>query len=344
MDTKKNYPSMIVVGVSLLGLILLAAVALPAGAARWLGAARGEPARPAQAGAAALNGTYVGTVKLDWALPGEFSDPLPTPTPDPEGPSPPDLGEIDLGLRLSQSDGTVSGYVDLEFTLVFTTEHTVDATPFGPSVAGTFDGTDLSLTSERLSLISAGQRLMRQFRLTGEMAPDQDHVLSGEYRETLWGYGPQPFTIIGTFSLARALLPESGLQVIKSVDTGGLSELPLGGVVTYTIVISNSDDTVASSVVMSDILPSAVSFGDHLQGTALLPLPDNTYQWGPYDVAAHTAYTITFTADITSSEDFAGQTVTNIAYVTAVDTNPVSGSASFTIEGDYFIYLPLVMK
>jgi uncharacterized repeat protein (TIGR01451 family) len=278
-------------------------------------------------------------------MPGEYSEPLPTPTPDPEGASPPDLGEIDLGLTLIQAGSTVSGYVDLDFTLVFTGEHTVDGQVFGPHVEGTFDGTNLTLTSERVSLLAAGLRLMRQFRLTGGTVPDEENALSGEYRETVWGYGPQPLTIIGTFDLQLGPLPESGLRVIKSVDTGGLSKVPLGNVVTYTVVISNSDSTVASSVVMTDILPSGVSFGDQLQGSVMLPLPDNVYQWGPYDVAAHTAYTIAFTAGVTTSADFAGRSVTNIVYVSDDYAGFDSDSVSFTIEGGSVeVYLPLVLR
>jgi uncharacterized repeat protein (TIGR01451 family) len=345
MNTQNRLPAGIVAGVLALGIVIVAVVALPAHARRWIGAAQEAPARPAQSGAGSLNGTYLGTVKLDWAMPGEYSNPLPTPTPDPERTSPPNLGEIDLGLALVQAGSTVSGYVDLDFTLVFTGEHTIDGQAFGPYVEGTFDGTNLTLESERVSLLTARQRLMRQFRLTGGTVPDQENVLSGEYRETVWGYGPRPLTIIGTFNLRLGPLPESGLRVSKSVDTGGLSEVPLGSVVTYTIVISNSDNTVASSVVMTDILPSGVSFADHLQGSVLLPLPDNVYRWGPYDIAAHTAYTVTFTAGVTTTAGFAGHSVTNIAYVADDYAGSDSDSASFTIASSGFdVYLPLVLR
>jgi uncharacterized repeat protein (TIGR01451 family) len=345
MDTQNRLPMQIAAGVLALGIVILALATLPAYARRWIGAAWEAPSRPVQSKADSLNGTYLGTVKLDWAMPGEYSDPLPTPTPDPEGTSPPDLGEIDLGLALVQASSTVSGYVDLEFSLVFTGEHTVDGQVFGPYVEGTFDGTNLALESERVSLQTAGQRLMRQFRLTGERSPDQENVLSGEYRETVWGYGPQPLTIIGAFNLRLGKLPESGLRVIKSVDTGGLSEIPLGNVVTYTLVISNSDGTVANSVVVTDILPSGVSFGDQFQGSTPLPLPDNVYEWGPYDIAAHATYTIAFTAGVTIAADFAGRDVTNIVYVADDYAGSDSDSASFTIAGGGVdVYLPLVLR
>ena len=95
--------------------------------------------------------------------------------------------------------------MDLEFTLVFTGEHQVGSVWYGPAVEGTFDGANLNLTSERVSSLVAGQRLMRQFWMTGAAVPEQEGRLSGEYRETLWGYGPQPLTIMGTFTLDEAV-------------------------------------------------------------------------------------------------------------------------------------------
>ena len=185
------------------GVLLAAAAVLSADTSRRPEVAPIERAQPAQDDPPPLSGTFFGTVALEWAMPGAYGDPLPTPTPDPGGTAPPDLGEIDFALFLVQSGGTVTGYVDLEFTLVFTTEHTVDGTAYGPAVQGTYVTPTLTIESERISLLTSGQRLMRQFRLSGELAPDEES-LSGEYRETLWGYGPQPLTVIGTFTLRKA--------------------------------------------------------------------------------------------------------------------------------------------
>lgn len=143
----------IVVAVLALSVMLLAGVTLPAGASRWLGEAVIDHLRQAPAAVDETHIAYQGTVNLDWAMPGEFSDPLPTPTPDPGGTLPPDLGEIDLGLELIRSGDTISGYVDLDFTLVFTHEHQVGFTAYGPAVEGAFDGQVLSLTSERISML-----------------------------------------------------------------------------------------------------------------------------------------------------------------------------------------------
>lgn len=114
--------------------------------------------------------------------------------------------------------------------------------------------------------------------------------------------------------------------------------------VTYTIVIENSGSGVATNVVMTDPLLAGVSFGSQSKGSALIALPGIIYQWGPYDVAARTAYTVAFTANVTDSRAFAGSTITNSAYIAASNAVPVDDSDSFTIAGGFYIYLPVVLR
>ena len=54
-------------------------------------------------------------------------------------------------------------------------------------------------------MLTSGQRVMRQFQMTGGPLQGHDDVLQGEYRETVWGYGPQPLTVIGTFTLKEMI-------------------------------------------------------------------------------------------------------------------------------------------
>jgi hypothetical protein len=215
-------------GLLVAGIIPLVALVLSLSAVRGMAGgssahAQPAPIEPAQSGAAQIEGTYRGPVKLEWTLGGVYSDTLATPTPQPAGtPAPPDLGSIDLALQLSQAGNVVSGYVALDRTLVFTVEHTIMATPVGPAplpgtptprptplaigpyVHGVFDGTTLTLTSERVSMIVAGRPIMRQFSLTGAIAQGDAARLTGQYRETLWGYAREPITVLGTFTLQRA--------------------------------------------------------------------------------------------------------------------------------------------
>lgn len=202
MDKHKRISLLIVSAALVVGLLFTALLPGQSNAAQQLSASRERSAAPAHAIATSLNGAYVGWVDLDYAVPGEYGDALPIP--DLNGEPLPELGNIDLGLQLTEAEGVIEGYVDLQQTLVFTTEHTVGATAFGPIVTGSFDGENLSLESERVSLVSAGRSLMRQFQIIGQVAEENESQIVGEYRETVWGYGIQPLTIVGRFTLVYA--------------------------------------------------------------------------------------------------------------------------------------------
>lgn len=132
------------------------------------------------------------------------------------------------------------------------------------------------------------------------------------------------------------------LAVTKTVDTGGLAEVPLGGVVTFTIGIGNSGIATATSVVMTDPLPSAMTFRDWVV-TNGATVTEQTVEWGPRDIDAHDAYTIRFTADVTTSTAFAMQTVVNTATIAALNVGPAEDADSFAIAG-LPVYLPLVLR
>jgi hypothetical protein len=186
-----------------------------------------ELATNQQPAAEMVEGTYVGAVDLDWALVGEYTDALPTPTPQPGETPSPDMGSMDIGLILQQTGAQLSGYVDLGSTLVFTSEHTIQATPVGadagpgtptpvavdldvgPSVSGQLDGENITLASERFAMTtSAGQSLQRQFHFFGLAVDGDTHRFSGDYRETIWGLGPKPLTLVGKFTLVRPVAGE----------------------------------------------------------------------------------------------------------------------------------------
>ncbi|MCP4167914.1 MAG: hypothetical protein GY759_18755 [Chloroflexi bacterium] len=137
---------------------------------------------------------------------------------------------------MTQNGDTISGFVDLENTLVFTTETTIMATPvmptplpgtppleaipleIGPKVTGTFDGENLHLESDRVFATIAGQLIQRQFQLTGTATWNDNVVtLTGEFRETIWGYAPEPLTVIGHFGLSQALYNED--TIVLSTPT-----------------------------------------------------------------------------------------------------------------------------
>lgn len=136
----------------------------------------------------------------------------------------------------------------------------------------------------------------------------------------------------------------------QATAVGGLSVVPLGGVVTYTLVLRNQGNAIANQVVMSDPLPSLVIFGNWIgyTGTLILPplgvtLTNNTVVWQPGDVAAGEALTLTFTITVSSDEAAAGQTVRNTVTLSATNAAPATAGVTFTIKRDWYdLYLPLI--
>lgn len=178
--------------------------------------------------------TVFGLAELQWATVGEFTDDLTQPVNnDPDVLN--DLGEVTLGFLLEDgSADAISGYVDLDNTLVFTKSYDVDMTiptttsvvtrDTGPAVSGTFDGVNFTLTSERFShTTEAGQTVERQFRLTGTASGNE---ITGEYRETFWGYSLEDVTIVGDFALKFVQSPVVVPTAVGMV--GGCGSLPCG--------------------------------------------------------------------------------------------------------------------
>lgn len=220
MQNTKRFILILLAGVLVTGAALSSYLALPAGAAPW-NFFQALPQTAAQPQASLVQESFkpnywlVGRVELDYALPGLYSDPLPAP--DPASSTLPDLGAIDLGFVLALSGSSLSGYVDLDHTLVFSREHTLDGSALGPAVSGSFDGTNLSLLSERVELVSAGER-QRQFYVTGTVnSQAESRQLTGEYRETLWGYAAQPLTIVGSFTMELVQQPYAAVLYLPLV-------------------------------------------------------------------------------------------------------------------------------
>lgn len=144
-------------------------------------------------------------------------------------------------------------------------------------------------------------------------------------------------------SSAAVRIAGPALVVSKDAHIRAGPEVKLGGTVTYTVAIRNDGEIVAAGVIMTDPLPVGVSFGDWvMQDTA--SLSSQTVEWGPQDVAAGTAYTVSFTANVTGSRAYAGQTITNVAYAVGANVDPVEDWASFSIQGEVLVYLPLVLR
>ena len=119
------------------------------------------------------------------------------------------------------------------------------------------------------------------------------------------------------------LTPRNNVSVTK---TDGISAIAAGRQTTYTIVVSNSGPSTATSVLVTDNLPSGITvanwYGNAASGSGSL---ENTIT----SLLPNQSVTYTFT--MTVSATFAGRSVTNTATVSAAnDTNPDNNSASDT--------------
>lgn len=160
-----------------------------------------------------IDATLLGTVDLEWGAMGVFSDTWAADELNVLS----DGATIDITFLLEKDAGdAVTGYLELQNSLVFTTEHIISTTvasdvgapvaeavtrEVGPQSTGSYVGTQLNLTSERVSYMTeSGQDVERQFRLTA--GPNQgSELLTGEYRETVWGLTLKPVTVGGAFTL-----------------------------------------------------------------------------------------------------------------------------------------------
>jgi hypothetical protein len=278
----------------------------------------------AAANAAQLAGDYSGAVKLQFTAAGVYSDTLVTPPPPAAGaPAPPDMGTIDLALHLSQNGNALSGYVSLDKTLVFSATHTIkngSATlKIGPYVNGSFDGTNLTLLSERVAATLSGQPIQRQFRLSGAISASDGSRISGEYRETIWGATHQPVTVIGAFTLQRPVFdtgaPDTSNKAPNTVaDTAAT---PRGKAVRINVLANDTDPN-----------------GDALTITAV-----SRPQFG---AATTNGQNVTYTPNV----GFAGQDSFSY-FVSDGHGNTTAGSVTVIVGGQlsgHVIYLPLVRR
>ncbi len=134
-----------------------------------------------------------------------------------------DLGYIDLAFSLTPSVNNVIGNVILSRTLVFS------ATEGNIAVTGQMNGNNLHLESSQFTMrmnearVIGGEQVAperivtRQFSLDTEQILNDGATLLGTYRETIWGYAPEPVTVVGKFALERPIFGASSSSGRKTV-------------------------------------------------------------------------------------------------------------------------------
>jgi uncharacterized repeat protein (TIGR01451 family) len=146
------------------------------------------------------------------------------------------------------------------------------------------------------------------------------------YGDTDGVYPGEPFEIENA-GVLTVLAPS--LSVAKSVSPQ--ADVPPGGVVTYTVVLSNSGAGEALGVVLTDVLPAEVTFGGWVQQSGAV-YENGVITWTG-NLAGGTEVRLVFTATLNVDYDLYGQTVTNTARFASANAGSGQASATFTVIG-----------
>jgi len=148
---------------------------------------------------------------------------------------------------------------------------------------------------------------------------------------------PGKFALIG--NAAR-------LVMSKAVSDQGKTPAP-GSTIIYTLAVSNSGALTATGVVITDALPTGLSFGSWVeQNGATFNLATNTVGWGPSLIPAFSPVLIQFRAIITTANAYTSTVITNTAEFKSDNGGFGANKAAFStsakaVEG---IYLPLILE
>ncbi len=154
-------------------------------------------------------------------------------------------------------------------------------------------------------------------------------------KDTLYGYGRLN---LGAPPAAMT----ADVSIAKRVNGSNFTP---GGPVQFTLTIANPGSAAASSIVITDLVPSQVT---NLSYNSTLPVTQGggaAYTWNLASLAAGASGTITINGTLSPSlpQNFK---VVNTATVSAAnDSNPNNNSSSATVSGIRLkVYLPLVVR
>jgi len=137
-----------------------------------------------------------------------------------------------------------------------------------------------------------------------------------------------------------ALGNNSGLTITKSVSpTGAL----VGSTVTYTITYANSGASAATNVLLTDLLPTGLSYVDpSASNGGTYNALTNTLSWSLGTLNPNDSGQVTFQATVTSLGSGSGGSITNTAQISSreIPTPVVSNGADLTVSmpNDWFMF------
>jgi len=150
-------------------------------------------------------------------------------------------------------------------------------------------------------------------------------------------------TIMGNTVITATFeeLVEPDLTIVKTVMPE--ANLNLGGMVTYTIILSNNGETDAAGVMLTDTLPAGVTFEAFVENADAAVYAAGAITWSG-TLAASDSLTIVFTAMVSDDSMYANTAITNRVDFTSDAAGDGFAEATFQIKQYHTIYLPLVMR
>jgi uncharacterized repeat protein (TIGR01451 family) len=130
-----------------------------------------------------------------------------------------------------------------------------------------------------------------------------------------------------SFSATHIVLIAPGITLEKSVEPE--EDVPLGGIVTYTITLENIGQGTASGVELSDTLPVEVSFGEQISGPNLTVDGNNLSWMGT--INGQSSFSFVFSAVVDDDQTLYDDLIINRAYVTSTNAGEDDDSASFRV-------------
>lgn len=162
---------------------------------------------------------------------------------------------------------------------------------------------------------TAGQVLLNEARITAVTQPD--HLPGNEY------------------ATASVAVNGTDLQVIKSVSNRTPSP---GQNVTWTVTVRNNGPNTAGSIVITDILPTGLTYVSNSASVGSYSAGKNnsSWQWSGFSLNVLAQATLQITTRVDSGT--AGRTITNDAFLTSAsvtdaDESNNTGSASIAVSG-----------
>ena len=149
--------------------------------------------------------------------------------------------------------------------------------------------------------------------------------------------------VVATFALEEPAVVTIDKEIVGRSGAGDGTLLYGGGMVTYTITLSNTSDIDALNVELEDVLPAQVLFDMWVENTAGAMEAGNTITWTG-TVPANTQVVFTFRATVLPYDDTVLLPVVNTATCMADNAMCGEDSAAFELGVWRKIYLPLVMS